>query len=84
MADHGIRPYREMPVWRPPVNGFEGFARFDLTPEVERGLTFRSLAQTTMDTLEYHFSRPQGRQTALRSGISLAREAEVLAAWHGR
>ncbi len=84
LAEHGIRPYREMPVWRPPHDGFEGFARFDLTPEVERGLTFRSLAQTALDTLEYHFSRPQERQTALRSGISLDREAEVLAAWHGR
>ena len=58
----GLRPYGEMPVWRPARDGAEGFARFDLTPEVERGLTFRSLADTTAATLEYHFSRPPERR----------------------
>lgn len=84
LATMRVRPYAEMPVWRPPTEGFEGFARFDLTPEVERGLTFRSLAETTRNTLEYHFSRSPERQERLRAGISLEREAEVLAAWHSR
>ncbi len=80
----GIRPIAHMPVWRPPVEGFEGFARFDLTPEVEAGLTFRPLAVTARDTLEYHFSRSPERQANLRAGISAEREAEVLAAWRAR
>ena len=80
----GIRPYSDMPVWMPPIDGREGFARFDLTPEIEAGLTFRPLAVSTMDTLEYHFSRPPARQAALRAGISAEREAEVLEAWHAR
>lgn len=84
LAEHGIRPYAEMPVWRPPVEGSEGFARFDLTPEVEAGLTFRSLADTTTATLEYHYSRPIERQRAFRSGLAADREVEVLAAWHAR
>ena len=33
----GLRPYAELPVWRPARDGAEGFARFDLTPEVEKG-----------------------------------------------
>ncbi len=78
----GLRPYAELPVWRPARDGAEGFARFDLTPEVEKGLTFRSLADTTAATLEYHFSRPPERQAELRAGITAEREAEVLAAWH--
>lgn len=82
LIERGMRPYREMPVWRPPVPGFEGFARFDLTPEVEAGLTFRPLAETARDTLEYHFSRPPGRQANLRAGATPEQEAEVLAAWH--
>lgn len=81
LVERGIRPYREMPVWRPPVPGFEGFARFDLTPEVEAGLTFRPLADTARDTLEYHFSRPPERQADLRAGCAPEQEAEVLAAW---
>lgn len=82
LIDAGLRPYRELPVWRPARDGWEGFARFDLTPEVEKGLTFRSLADTTSATLEYHFSRPADRQAALRAGIDAAREEEVLARWH--
>lgn len=78
----GLRPYGEMPVWRPARDGAEGFARFDLTPEVEKGLTFRSLADTTAATLEFHFSRPPERQAELGSGVSAEREAEVLAMWH--
>ena len=77
----GLRPYAELPVWRPARDGAEGFARFDLTPEVEKGLTFRSLADTTAATLEYHFSRPTERQADLRAGVDAEREAEVLAMW---
>jgi 2'-hydroxyisoflavone reductase len=66
----------------PPNPGREGFARFDLTPEVERGLTYRPLAVTAKDTLDFHFSRDPERQANLRAGITAEREAEVLAAWH--
>ncbi len=84
LVERGVRPYAEMPVWRPPIDGSEGFARFDLTPEIEAGLTFRSLADTARDTLEYHYSRPIERQNNLRSGLSAAEESEILAAWHAR
>jgi len=83
LREIGIRAYSHMPVWRPPSMG-AGFARFDLTAEVEAGLTFRPLAVTAADTLDYHFSRPAERQARLRSGITAEREAEVLSAWHAR
>ena len=82
LREAGLRPYAEMPVWRPARDGFEGFARFDLTPEVEKGLTFRSLADTTAATLEFHFSRTAERQARVFNRLSPEREAEVLAAWH--
>ena len=82
LREAGLRPYAEMPVWRPARDGYEGFARFDLTPEVEKGLTFRSLADTTASTLEFHFSRPAERQARVFNRLSAEREAEVLAAWH--
>ena len=56
----------------------------DISREVELGLTFRSLAATTADTLEYHFSRPAEEQSPLRAGLTPEREAEVLAEWHAR
>jgi 2'-hydroxyisoflavone reductase len=82
LAGHGFRPYAEMPVWRPPTPGWEGFARFDLSREVAAGLTFRSLADTTEATLEFHHSRDAERRAQLRAGASAEREAEVLRAWH--
>jgi 2'-hydroxyisoflavone reductase len=82
LAQHRMRAYAEMPVWRPPTPGYEGFARFDLSREVAAGLTFRSLAETTRATLEFHHSRPPERKANLESGTTAEREAEVLRAWH--
>ena len=83
LTEQRVRAYSDMPVWIPQdMPGRAGFARFDITPELEKGLTFRPLAVTASETLEYHFSRPQELQENLRSGISAEREAEVLAAWH--
>ena len=84
LAEHRMRAYAEMPVWRPPTPGFQGFARFDLSREIAAGLTFRSLADTTTATLEFHHGRPAERQARLQAGTTLEREAEVLRAWHGR
>jgi len=77
----GVRPYAEMPVWRPARDGSEGFARFDLNPEVDLGLTFRSLADTAAATLEYHFARPAEAQSPLRAGLSPEEEARILSLW---
>jgi 2'-hydroxyisoflavone reductase len=82
LAQQRIRPYADMPVWRPPTPGFEGFARFDLSREVAHGLTFRTLADTAEATLAFHHSRAPERRAQLRAGITTEREAEVLAAWH--
>jgi 2'-hydroxyisoflavone reductase len=84
LTSQGIRAYSDMPVWRPPTPGFEGFARFDLSREVAAGLTFRSLADTAQATLDFHASRPAERQARFRSGINAEREADVLRAWHAR
>ena len=84
LLEHDVRPYREMPVWRPARDEWAGFARFDITPEVERGLTFRPLAVTTMETLEWYHHQPEEVQAELRAGISAEREADVLALWKAR
>ncbi len=83
LAAHQVLPYQEMPVWMPARNGRQGFARFDISREVGLGLTFRPLAVTARDTLDYYRGQPAERQEKLRAGISPEREVEVLAAWHG-
>jgi 2'-hydroxyisoflavone reductase len=79
-----VQPYREMPVWMPARDGREGFGRFDISREVALGLTFRPLAVTARDTLDYYHAQPEERQPELRAGITPEREAEVLRLWHTR
>lgn len=81
---HEVRPYSDLPCWMPPRGNRVGFQRFDLTRSLEHGLTYRPLAVTARDTLEYHLSRPPERRSELRAGLTPAREREVLTAWHGR
>lgn len=82
LSQHNLHAYAEMPMWRPPTPGFEGFARFDLSREIAAGLTFRTIQDTARATLDFHYSRPLERQQQLRAGITAEREAEVLKAWH--
>lgn len=82
VVEHGLRPYRELPVWQPAVGRNAGFARFDLSSEVAAGLTYRTLADTSLATLEFHHSRPAARQAKLGNAVTPEKEAEVLRAWH--
>lgn len=84
LLDRGVRPYGDLPVWRPPQMG-AGFAQFDLSNEVAKGLTFRPLAVTAADTLEFHHSRSQEeKDRVLQRFFTPQEEREVLDAWHAR
>jgi 2'-hydroxyisoflavone reductase len=84
LVQRRVRPYQEMPVWQPARNGREGFARFDISPELALGLTFRPLAVTARETLEYYHAQPPERQATLRAGLTAEREREILTEWHAR
>jgi 2'-hydroxyisoflavone reductase len=71
-----------MPLWIPARGDRVGFQRFDLSRPLAFGLTYRPLAVTAKDTLDYHKSRPAERRAELRAGMPAAQEAELLAAWH--
>ena len=76
----GVQPWSHMPVWIPgdPVS----YVRIDRA--LEAGLSFRPLAETTRDTLDWHATRPEEERSSLRSGLTPEREAEVLEAWWSR
>ena len=65
-------------------------ARADTTryTAVAKGLTFRPLAVTAKDTLDWHAARPAAEQQALAdgkiAGMAAEREAAVLAAWKAK
>ena len=80
-----VRPWRDMTVWQPPYGRTAGYQRRDASKAIAKGLTFRPVAVTAKDTLDWHKTRPEAEQIATLNGeingLSMAREAEVLAAW---
>lgn len=83
-----IRGWRDMTVWLPPTGDTAGFSRRNVAKAVAAGLTFRPLAVTAKDTLEWNRTRAEAERMALAEGsvggISAAREAGVLAAWKAK
>ena len=80
LQEQEIRPWAHMPAWMPG----DGLSFVDVSSAVSAGLTFRPLAVTARDTLDWDKTRPAEQRENRRAGISLEREAEVLAAWHAR
>lgn len=78
LMEHNVQPYSDMPIWIPG----DPLSAVDNSRAMESGLTFRPLAVTAADTLQWHAARPATEQAELRIGIDAAREKQVLQAWH--
>jgi 2'-hydroxyisoflavone reductase len=83
LAAQKVSPWSDMPVWVPPKGDEAGFSRISVKRAVDKGLTFRSVPDTTRATLDWFRKQSAARQAKLRAGIKPEREKEVLAAWHG-
>jgi 2'-hydroxyisoflavone reductase len=85
LRDHQVRPWRHMTVWQPPYGTTAGYQRRNASKAIAKGLTFRPLAVTAKDTLDWHKTRPEKEQLATLNGeingLPMTKEAEVLAAW---
>ena len=81
----GVRPWTQMTVWQPPYGRTAGYQRRNASKALAKGLTFRPLAVTAKDTLDWHKTRPAEEQAGTLegkiNGLPMKREAEVLAAW---
>jgi 2'-hydroxyisoflavone reductase len=88
LAANGVRGWRHMPIWLPPNGPTAGFLRRSNAKALAAGLTFRPLAVTAKDTLDWHKTRPETEQKATMegaiAGIPPTKEAEVLAAWKAK
>jgi len=84
LAAEKVQPWGDMPVWFPPTGEMAGFARRSNRRAIAKGLTFRPLATTAKDTLDFYNGEPEDRKAKLRAGLDPAREVAVLAAWHAR
>jgi 2'-hydroxyisoflavone reductase len=76
-----VEAWSDMPVW---TGEESGMARTSNKRALEKGLTFRPLAETARDTLAWFKQQTPERQAKLKAGIAPEREKEVLAAWHAK
>jgi 2'-hydroxyisoflavone reductase len=83
LREHEVRAWMDMPVWMEPTPEMAGFSTYDVNKAISAGLTFRPLADTARDTLEWWKARPE-EERSLRFGIAPEKEAAVLEAWHAR
>ena len=72
----------EMPIWTSPNGPEAAYDQVNINRALSKGLTFRSLSDTTSATLDWFRKQPVDRQTKMRAGLKPEREARVLAAWH--
>lgn len=80
LREHNVESYSDMPIWIPG----DPLSAVDNSLAMASSLTFRPLAVTAKDTLDWHKTRPAEEQAELRIGIKPDREKEVLAAWFAR
>ena len=74
---------RELPMWQASDAAASG-PMVEIQSSIDKGLTYRTLAQTASDTLEWHLSLPAERQKFTRAGLDADKEQKVLAAWKAR
>ncbi len=84
LAERGLMPQRQLPFWQPPRGRYLNYGRMDSSRGIAAGLTFRPLAVTARDTLDWHRSREAGGEYRLRTGLDRATEAGLLRAWRER
>lgn len=80
LAEAGVRPWTELPLWVPGTDENAGFADVACRKAIAAGLTFRPLDGTVRDTLAWDTARPAG--TVRTNGLDPDREADLLRAWH--
>jgi 2'-hydroxyisoflavone reductase len=77
----GETPQGSLPFWQPPRGRYLNYGRMDNSRAIDRGMTFRPLAVTAKDTLDWHRKRAVDAQDKLRVGMTREREAELLEKW---
>jgi 2'-hydroxyisoflavone reductase len=72
-----------LPIWVPREGTpFSGYGAVSNAKAIAAGLTFRPLATTVADLLDWYRGLPAERQAETRAGLTREKEAELLKAWH--
>jgi 2'-hydroxyisoflavone reductase len=71
-----------LPIWVPREGTpFSGYGAVSNAKAIAAGLTFRPLATTVADLLDWYRGLPAERQAETRAGLTREKEAELLKAW---
>ncbi len=84
LADNNVRGWSDMPTWIPPSGDNDGWGAVSIQRALDKGLTFRPLAVTARDTIDWFKTLPAERQAKMLAGLTPEREKELLAKWHAR
>jgi 2'-hydroxyisoflavone reductase len=76
LKQNNVAEWSDMPVWVPDNEENQGFSRVDISKAIKAGLTFRPLAETIKDTIDWANTRPADHEW--RAGLKSEREQELL------
>jgi 2'-hydroxyisoflavone reductase len=83
LQEHEVGAWMEMPCYMYPTEDMKGFSTYDCSKAFAVGLSFRPIAETARDTLEWYYTLSEERKQ-MRTGIDPEKEARILEAWHAR
>jgi 2'-hydroxyisoflavone reductase len=79
LLEQGVEPWSEMPLWIPEDDAvFGGMMQVDVGKAIASGATFRPIAATVRDTLQWDRTRPMDAQRG--AGLPQERETALLEA----
>ena len=78
LEEQKVAPWSDLPAWSPG----EALMYVNVSRAVAAGLTFRPLAVTARDTIEWDKTRPAAERAKRAAGMSRTREKELLGTWH--
>ncbi|HJO58368.1 MAG TPA: NAD-dependent epimerase/dehydratase family protein [Nitrospinaceae bacterium] len=81
LSENEVAPWREMTAWMPSGGEYDGFTSFDNRKAVSAGLTYRPLAQTARDTLNWWHTLPDEQKKNPKAGLAPDKEKKVLKKW---
>jgi 2'-hydroxyisoflavone reductase len=84
LAMQKVTPWGDMPTWVPRTDPDYAGEQVDNHRAIAAGLTFRPLATSATDALEWFTAQPEAARAAMlkSAGLSAERERAALAAWH--
>lgn len=83
LLEQKVAPFVEIPMWLPEIDpSAAGGMTFNINKALAVGLSFRPMADTLRDTIQWANTRPADH--AWRAGLTAEREAELLKLWKAK